>query len=258
MSLKALALKGMVAATALTAALAVTSTASAQSMIRVGQTVTGTLTASDPVMAVDGSNYDCYIVSTRAGQTYTIDLESDDFDTFIGMGAGRGCQPPVDDFNDDRDDGSTNSRLTFTSAGGDYFIFANSYEAGETGAYRLMVSEGGRPSAPSSAQTDLTLTRPSDPNERYMFDITCWLVASRAIPELVTDGMSRQAYAQLEMDNLEFYINAEASGAALGKSAEQVGEDVTLYDQRLTQSPELLTDLPLVETRNACLAAIGR
>ncbi|MBU2166688.1 MAG: hypothetical protein KKF88_02510 [Alphaproteobacteria bacterium] len=258
MSLKILIRTGAIAATTLLATLAVASTASAQSTIRVGQTVNGTLSASDPVMEVDGSNYDCYIVSTRAGQTYTIDLESDDFDTFIGMGAGRGCQPPIDDYNDDSDDGGTNSRLTFTSAGGDYFIFANSYEAGETGAYRLTVSEVGRSAPPPSAQTDLTLTRPSDPDERYMFDITCWLVASRAIPELVTDGMSRQAYAQLEIDNLEFYTNAEASGAALGKSAEQVGQDVTLYDERLTNAPELLNDIPLIGTRNACLAAIGR
>ena len=90
-----------------------------------------------------------------------------------------------------------------------------------------------------------------------MFDITCWLVSSRAIPEMVTAGTSRQAYAQLELDNLHFYTNAEASGAVLGKSAEQVGQDVTLYDERLTRSPELLADLQLVETRAACLSASG-
>lgn len=174
MSLNILARNGAVAATALMAALALTTAASAQSSIRVGQPVNGTLTASDPVLAVDGSSYDCYIVSTRSAQTYTIDLESDDFDTFIGMGAGRGCKPPVDQFNDDRGDGDSNSRLTFTSAGGDYFIFANSYEAGATGSYRLTVSEGG---------------------------------------------------------------TSVASGAALGKSADQSDQDVSLYDQRLAQSP---------------------
>ena len=52
-SLKSLPLKGVVAALALLAGLATASAASAQSWIRVGQTVNGTLTASDPVMAVD-------------------------------------------------------------------------------------------------------------------------------------------------------------------------------------------------------------
>ena len=256
MSMKSLTLNGLVAVAALLAGLAATSTASAQTAIRVGQTVNGTLSASDPVMAVDGSNYDCFIVSTRAGQVYTIDLESDAFDTFIGMGKGNGCQPPVDDYNDDRSEDDTNSRLTFTSAGGDYFIFANSFEAGETGAYRLTVSEGSGSAASAYADQD-SLVRPSDPEGRYMFDITCWLVASRAIPELATADMSRQAYAQLEMDNLQFYTNAEASGAALGTSPEQVGQDVTLYDDRLTAAPELLNDIPLIETRTACLRASG-
>jgi hypothetical protein len=124
MSLNILIRTGAVAATALIAALAVTSTASAQSTIRVGQTVNGTLTASDPVMEVDGSNYDCYIVSTRAGQSYAIDLTSSEFDTFIGMGPGRACQPPVELTNDDVSEDNINSRLIFTSAGGDYFIIA--------------------------------------------------------------------------------------------------------------------------------------
>lgn len=125
-----------------------------------------------------------------------------------------------------------------------------------TGAAAALCLLGGMAVAPAAVAQE-SLVRPSDPEGRYMFDITCWLVSSRAIPEMVTAGTSRQAYAQLELDNLHFYTNAEASGAVLGKSAEQVGQDVTLYDERLTRSPELLADLPLVETRAACLSASG-
>ncbi|MDZ4112474.1 MAG: hypothetical protein U1E18_23155 [Brevundimonas sp.] len=252
MSLKILIRTGAVAATALIAALAVTSTASAQSSIRVGQTINGTLTASDPVMEVDGSNYDCYIVSTRAGQTYTIDLESDDFDTFIGMGAGRGCQPPVDEFNDDRSDGDTNSRLTFTSAGGDYFIFANSYEAGESGAYRLSVTE--QPSSRASSR----FTRPSDPRQRYDFDTLCAGVAVVGLLVLMEQEVSDDDLMVYLEENYELTLTARASGAAIGKTEAEVDDEIASYGAALMTSDELMRDYPPVETRQGCLDASGR
>jgi hypothetical protein len=252
MSLKILIRTGSVAATALIAALAVTSTASAQSTIRVGQTINGTLTASDPVMEVDGSNYDCYIVSTRAGQTYTIDLESDDFDTFIGMGAGRGCQPPVDEYNDDRSDGDTNSRLTFTSAGGDYFIFANSYEAGESGAYRLSVTE--QPSSRASSR----FTRPSDPRQRYDFDTLCAGVAVVGLLVLMEQEVSDDDLMVYLEENYELTLTARASGAAIGKTEAEVDDEIASYGAALMTSDELMRDYPPVETRQGCLDASGR
>jgi hypothetical protein len=259
MSLKILARTGGVAATALIAALAVTSTASAQSTIRVGQTINGTLSASDHVMAVDGSNYDCYIVSTRAGETYTIDLESDDFDTFIGMGAGRGCQPPVDEFNDDRDDGSTNSRLTFTSAGGDYFIFANSYEAGETGAYRLSVSEGASSRASGSASASSSgFTRPTDPRQRYDFDTLCAGVAVVGLLVLMEQDLSDDDLMLYIEQNYELTLAARASGVAIGKSEAEVDDEIANYGAALLSSDELMRDYPPVATRQDCLDASGR
>lgn len=259
MSLNILIRTGSVSATALIAALAVTSTASAQSTIRVGQTINGTLTASDPVMEVDGSNYDCYIVSTRAGQTYTIDLESDDFDTFIGMGAGRGCQPPVDEFNDDRDDGSTNSRLTFTSAGGDYFIFANSYEAGESGAYRLSVTEQASSRASSSAAASSSLfTRPSAPQERYDFDALCAGVGTVGLIALMENDLSEDALMAILEENYVLGINAQTSGAALGKSEAQIDEEIASYGATIMLSEELMRDFPPIETRQACVDASRR
>lgn len=259
MSLKTLIRPGAVAATALIAALAVSTTASAQSSIRVGQTINGTLTASDPVMEADGSNYDCYIVSTRAGQRYTIDLESDDFDTFIGLGAGRGCQPPIDEFNDDRDDGSTNSRLTFTSAGGDYFIFANSYEAGERGAYRLSVTEG--PSARTSSSTAASssrFTRPTDPRQRYDFDTLCAGVAVVGLLMLMEQDLSDDDLMVYLEQNYELTLTARASGAAVGKTQDEVDDEIASYGAALMTSDELMRDYPPVATRQNCLDASGR
>lgn len=256
MSLKILIRTGSVAATALIAALAITSTASAQSTIRVGQTINGTLSASDAVMEVDGSNYDCYIVSTRAGQSYTIDLDSDDFDTFIGMGAGRGCQPPVDDYNDDRDDGSTNSRLTFTSSGGDYFILANSYAAGATGAYRLTVSEGGSSNA-ASADVQ-TLTRPSEPEARYDFDSTCAAFGTLGMLDLMQEEMSDAELERLLLENYTLLTNVEQSGAAIGKSAEVVSDEVAELAVGIITDPEVLAQLPTIATRQACVDASRR
>jgi hypothetical protein len=252
MSLKTLALNGMLAATALTAALVVTSTALAQSAIRVGQTVNGTLTASDPVMEVDGSNYDCYIVSTRAGQSYTIDLDSDDFDTFIGLGAGRACQPPISDSNDDRDDGSTNSRLTFTSTGGDYFILANSYEAGEAGAYRLSVTEQ------ASSRASSRFTRPSDPRQRYDFDTLCAGVAVVGLLLLMEQEVSDDDLMVYLEENYELTLTARASGAAIGKTEAEVDDEIASYGAALMTSDELMRDYPPVETRQGCLDASGR
>lgn len=254
MSLKILARSGAVAATALMAALAVVTTASAQSSIRVGQTINGTLSASDPVMEADGSNYDCYILSTRAGQSYTIDLDSDDFDTFIGLGAGRACQPPISDSNDDRDDGSTNSRLTFTSAGGDYFILANSYEAGERGAYRLRVTEGPAAASASSSR----FTRPTNPQQRSDFDTLCAGVAVVGLLMLMEQDLSDDDLMRYLEQNYELTLSARASGAAIGKTEAEVDDEIASYGAALMTSDELMRDYPPIATRQGCLDASGR
>ncbi len=256
---KILARPGAVAATALMAVLAVTSTASAQSSIRVGQTINGTLSASDAIMESDGSNYDCYILSTRSGQSYTIDLDSDDFDTFIGLGAGRACQPPISDSNDDRDDGSTNSRLTFTSSGGDYFILANSYQAGEGGAYRLSVTEGPSARAAGSASASPgRFTRPTDPRQRYDFDTLCAGVAVVGLLMLMEQDPSDDDLMVYLEENYELTLTARASGSAIGKTQDEVDDEIAGYGAALMTTDELMRDYPPIATRQNCLDASGR
>lgn len=102
-----------------------------------GTPVTGRLQAGDGRLD-DGQYLDGWTFAGRAGQTVTVDLESSDFDTRVVMVAPDGTGA-------DNDDGpsGTNSRLIYTlPATGDYAIGVTSYAAGETGAYRLRVTEG--------------------------------------------------------------------------------------------------------------------
>lgn len=238
----------------LLAASALAGAASAQSTIRIGEPVRGTLSASDPVMEVDGSNYDCYIVSTRAGQSYAIDLTSSEFDTFIGMGPGRACQPPVEQTNDDVSEDNTNSRLIFTSTGGDYFILANSYAAGATGAYRLIVTERGTTTSEANIPN---LERPRDPADRYDFDLTCAAFGTLGMLDLMQEDMSDAELQKLISDNYILLTNAEQSGAAVGKSADDVQNEIAGLAVELVDDPETMDLLPPVPTRAACLGASG-
>ncbi len=108
------------------------------SSIAVGETRTGSLSASDPQLG-DGSHVDLWALSVSGATEVDIRLSSSDFDTYLMLNAGTpdaiGPQLASDD---DGGDG-TNSRLTGTLEPGDYVIAANSYGAGETGGYELAV-----------------------------------------------------------------------------------------------------------------------
>jgi hypothetical protein len=247
---------GAVVAVALLAAFAVTSTASAQSTIRVGQTVNGTLSASDLVLEDDGSHYDCYVFETTPGVTYTVDMSSSEFDTFLGLGRGRTCNPPLEAENDDRSGDDTNSRIVFTAgvtaAGSYYFIIANSYEAGETGAYRLSVTEQ------ASSRAASRFTRPTDPRQRSDFDTLCAGVAVVGLMMLMEQGPSEEDLMVYLEENYELTLTARASGAAIGKTETEVDDEIASYGAALMTSDELMRDYPPVETRQACLDASGR
>lgn len=117
--------------------------------IRPGQTVRGTLDASDG-KAEDDSYFDTWTYAGPAGQPITITLRSSDFDAYLGWG-----QVVAGDWesaeSDDDGAGGTDARLQVTPDGnGGYSIRVNTLGAGETGAYTLMVEagNGGKPSRP--------------------------------------------------------------------------------------------------------------
>ena len=119
-------------------------------MVRVGQTVNGSLSASDP-KADDDSYYQMWSFQGRAGQPLTIDLRSNNFDAYLAWGTlrdGRFSQIA----SDDDGGGNTDARLVVTpTADGVYAIRVNTLSAGETGAYTLTLTQGGTPTASTSS-----------------------------------------------------------------------------------------------------------
>ncbi len=119
---------------------------SAAHSIDVGQTQQGRLTRNDIVLDSDTTYAQAWTIQGRAGQTITIDLESDTFDSYLflrgpGISSGR-------DFQDDDSGGNCHARLTATfPQAGEYEIVVNT-AGGEhyvTGAFTLSVTSGSKP-----------------------------------------------------------------------------------------------------------------
>ncbi|MEZ6235215.1 MAG: pre-peptidase C-terminal domain-containing protein [Phycisphaerales bacterium] len=87
-----------------------------------------------------GEYYDEYEIRVEAGQRLIVNLESDDFDTYVIV-----FSPDDEQFeNDDAEGGdSTNSSIEVDAdATGTYRVLVTSYEAGETGRYTLEMELG--------------------------------------------------------------------------------------------------------------------
>jgi uncharacterized protein (TIGR03437 family) len=112
--------------------------------INFGVDVNGTLASGDCALD-DGSFADLYSFSGTAGQQIAVSLSSTAFDTYLFLLDAD--QNVVED--DDDGGGGTNSRIPANSgfltlpATGTYIIVANSFNAGETGAYTLRLNSSG-------------------------------------------------------------------------------------------------------------------
>jgi hypothetical protein len=106
-------------------------------VLRLGQTVTGSLNASSPTLS-DNSPFDAWYFEGRAGDRVTITLRSSDFDAYVHVGR-QGDRNVLG--NDDDSGGNTDAQLTVTlPATGTYVILANTFAAGSSGTYRLELS----------------------------------------------------------------------------------------------------------------------
>ncbi len=117
-------------------------------------TVDSALSADDCTID-DGTFIDFWEFSGTAGQTVTIDLMSDDFDTYLFL---VDPAPATADQDDDGGEG-TNSRIVFIlDASGIWTIGANAFSIGEAGDYTLSLGcSNTGPSVPA-APTDLIAT----------------------------------------------------------------------------------------------------
>lgn len=105
-----------------------------------GDARTGTLDDTDARIS-SGEYRDLYSFDGRAGEQVVVELSSSDFDPYLVL------TPPSGDSidNDDADNRVDLSRIELTlPVDGRYRVMVTSYQAGETGAYRLTVREDRR------------------------------------------------------------------------------------------------------------------
>lgn len=95
------------------------------------------LTKQDPQSL--GRHYKYFPVGLTAGTTYTIEMTSGDFDTYLKLLDAKGIVAQNDDGGF-----KTDSKIVYrASASGSYRVMATSFKPGDTGRFRLTVSAGG-------------------------------------------------------------------------------------------------------------------
>lgn len=105
-------------------------------VITPGLAIEGALDANDPTRP-DGSHYEAYALDADAGSRFVLTLESGAFDSYLLLVSPSG----ESEFNDDVAEGDLSSRIETTlEEEGRWLVVANTLSAGETGAYRLMVT----------------------------------------------------------------------------------------------------------------------
>ena len=105
--------------------------------VRIGEPVTGMLSADDGVEPYRGFLADRYVIEATAGQRIEIVMQSDDFDAYLQVEDAAGNWLSEDDDGG----GDLNARVVFTvPIDGQYSVLASSYD-GETGEYLLLVRQ---------------------------------------------------------------------------------------------------------------------
>ena len=98
----------------------------------------GVLEQGDRVIAEDGSFYDSFPLEAKSGESFTISLESEEFDAFVALIDARGN---IIEQNDDISEEDSNSRIRVTiPENGTYNVIVNAYDEGGSGQYVLTVS----------------------------------------------------------------------------------------------------------------------
>ena len=107
--------------------------------IRVGQTVNGTLSQSDPKMGGRGP-FRVYRFDAREGQRLVVTMRSTAFDAYLTLARSVGGITDEVEVNDDHG-GNTDARIRFTAPeSGSYLLVAQSLPADGAGAYTLSLA----------------------------------------------------------------------------------------------------------------------
>ena len=209
--------------------------------IEIGGSVDGALSEDDGKGA-DGATADTYRFSGREGQRIRIDMNSDEFDTYVELFDASRVSLAEDD---DSGPEGTNSRLTFVlPRTGVYFVEARAFTE-STGAYSLSISEVEPEKAPetlpfgSTIQGEISESDPTDTDDRGYDAFAFEGVAGQRVQAIMRSG-DFDTYLQIGRGGVEF--------SALVSDDDGLGEGT---DSRLSYTlPEdgayVLRALPLV------------
>ena len=126
--------------------------AAPKGVIAVGETVHDALTRRDPLLPADSAYAQQWRLSGHAGETVTIDLVSDAFDSYVFL-LGPGLER--EQLQDDDSGGSCNARLTARlPQTGDYYVVVTSSDKLRTGAFTLSVTRGAKAKSLSPCKRD--------------------------------------------------------------------------------------------------------
>lgn len=109
-----------------------------------GQTYNGTLSSSDTSLDT-GEYFQCFNLNVQPNQNIVATLRSSQFDTTLAAGTGRcgGSDVNLNMINDDFEETSTDSQLSFATSQQEYILAVTSYGPGETGSFTLTVEGPG-------------------------------------------------------------------------------------------------------------------
>ncbi|MGB3514066.1 MAG: trypsin-like peptidase domain-containing protein [Microcoleaceae cyanobacterium] len=98
--------------------------------------VDGNLDSESKILPVDNSYYDLYAFEGKSGQKISIDMSSEQIDSYLILLSSNGQELAQDDDSG----GEKNARIVITlPEDGTYKLLANSYEAGQSGEYKLKI-----------------------------------------------------------------------------------------------------------------------
>jgi serine protease Do len=185
-----------------------------------GPEILGNLDNKDNILPVDNSFYDIYAFEGTAGQQVTIEMTSDEIDSYLILLNADGSELAQDDDSG----GDKNAKITITlPTDGTYTFLANSYEAGQSGNYQLTLATA-IPTLPSLLPSGQTLIEESGileetdailPSDNSLYD------------EYKFEGVAGQSVTiRLESEDFNPYVALlDANGQLLAEN-----DDVTPTD----------------------------
>jgi len=168
--------------------------------LAVGRSGSGVLGVTDPYLS--GSPAQAWAVEGRAGEPFSVDMISEDFDPFLLM-AGPGLAEWLED---DDGGGACNARIQLTfPADGSYRLVASSL-GGATGAYRLVATTVPPDRTPGEC---LGVDRPVD---RGPPDIAGVTIAGRLEADVAREGMMTGAEGTVGDRSVQAWTLEAAAG----------------------------------------------